>query len=59
MRYILAIAIGVCAGYTYGFTDAQHYDKPIVTRIVDRVGGKDRENFMNDADRKMHDVEHR
>jgi hypothetical protein len=61
MRYILALAIGVCAGYTYGFTDAQHYDKPlaqrVTERIVDQVGGKDRERFMNDADKKMNDLQ--
>jgi hypothetical protein len=57
MRYIIVLAIGVCAGYAYGFNDAQHYDKPIVTRIVERVGGKDREKFMNDADRKMNDLQ--
>jgi hypothetical protein len=57
MRYILALAIGVCAGYSYGFTDTQHYEKPIVARIVARIGGKDRERFMNDADRKLNDYQ--
>jgi hypothetical protein len=57
MRYIIVLAIGICAGYAYGFSDAQHNAKPIVERIVDHVGGKDRERFMNDADRKMNDLQ--
>jgi hypothetical protein len=59
MRYIIVLVIGLCAGYAYGFNDAQHHEKPIVTRIVERVGGKDRENFMNDADRKMNELQKR
>jgi hypothetical protein len=59
MRYIIIFAIGICAGYNYGFHDAQKNDKPIVTRIVEQVGGATRDHMKNDIDSKMDNLERR
>lgn len=59
MRYIVILLIGVCAGYTYGFHDAQHNEKPIVTRLVDQAGGVTRSHMKNDVDKQMNEVERR
>lgn len=53
MKYVLLLAIGVAIGYGYGFSDAQVNRKNIVSRIVDRVGGSNREEFTNDIDDRM------
>ena len=53
MKYIIILAIGVAAGYGVGFSDAQVHKKSIVTRIVERVGGSNREEFTNDIDARM------
>lgn len=53
MKYVILLAIGVAIGYGYGFSDAQVNRKNIVSRIVDRVGGSNREEFTNDIDGRM------
>jgi hypothetical protein len=53
MKYVILLAIGVAVGYGYGFSDAQVHKKSIVTRIVERVGGSNREEFTNDIDGRM------
>ncbi len=52
-KAILFIAIGIALGYSYGWRDAQRYDENVVTRVVHRVGGSNREHFQADVDGKM------
>ncbi len=57
-KVILLIAIGIGIGYWYGFTDARAHREDVVTRIVHRVGGSNRENFKtNDVDTRMERLE--
>ena len=53
MKYVIILAIGVAVGYGYGWNDAQVNKKSIVTRLVERVGGSNREEFTNDIDGRM------
>lgn len=53
MKYVIILAIGVAIGYGYGFNDAHVNRKNIVSRIVDRVGGSNRDEFTNDIDDRM------
>ena len=53
MKYIFILAIGAAIGYGYGFADAQAHKKNVVTRMVERVGGSNRDGFNNDIDDKM------
>lgn len=50
-RMILCLAIGAGLGYWWGFSDAQVNKHDIVTRAVNRVGGKTRADVKNNADR--------
>ncbi len=59
MRYLIILIIGLAAGYMYGFNDAQDHDKPIVTRMVDQIGGRTRDKVKTDADRQIEQVERR
>ena len=43
MRFIFAIAIGICIGYFAGFSDAQKHDRNIVERTVNKTGDRSRE----------------
>ncbi len=55
---ILIIAIGIGLGYWFGFKDAQTHREDVVTRIVHRVGGSNRENFRTgDVDSRMERLE--
>jgi len=53
MKYVIILAVGVAIGYGYGFNDAQVNRKNVVSRIVDRVGGSNRDEFTNDIDDRM------
>lgn len=59
MRYIIIFAIGIFAGYSYGFRDARQNDKPIVTRIVEHIGGATRDHMKTDVDSRMNELERR
>ena len=52
MKFILVLTVGVAIGYMVGFRDAQVNNRTIVVRIVERVGGSNRQNFDNDLDRR-------
>ena len=39
-RRILILALGIAIGYAYGFGDAQLHDKPVTSRVLDRMGGQ-------------------
>jgi hypothetical protein len=47
-----ALLLGITIGYFYGFDDARHHDKNVVSRTVDRVGGKNRGRYANDIDKQ-------
>ena len=53
MKYIFILAIGAAIGYGYGFADAQVHKKNLATRMVERVGGSNRDEFRNDIDERM------
>ena len=57
MRFILALVIGISAGYFIGWKDAKKYDKTIVERLVDRAGGATRGKISNDMDAKMKEAD--
>jgi hypothetical protein len=53
MKYVFILVVGVAIGYGYGFKDAQVNRKNVVARMVDRVGGSNRDEFRNDIDGRM------
>ena len=57
MRFILALVIGISAGYFIGWKDAKKNDKTIIERLVDRAGGATRGKISNDMDAKMKDAD--
>lgn len=57
-KYLVILLIGLAAGYFYGFSDAKANTKNIVSRAVERVGGKG-QNYRTDIDAKMEAVERR
>jgi hypothetical protein len=59
MKYLLILLVGGAVGYTYGFKDAQVHKHPIVTRIVSRVGGSNRDKYNEDIDKRMEAAEKR
>lgn len=52
MKFVLVLSVGVAIGYGIGFRDAQANHRTIVARMIERVGGSNRENFDNDLDRR-------
>ncbi len=52
-KILFILAIGVALGYGYGWKDAQQNDKAIYERIVDQIGGHNRDLVGNDIDAKM------
>ena len=57
-KLLVVLMIGLAAGYFYGFSDARANSKNIVSRAVERVGGKG-ENYRTDIDAKLEAVERR
>lgn len=57
-KLLVSLLLGLAIGYFYGFADAQANDKNIVSRAVERVGGKGK-GYSTDIDRKMEMVERR
>lgn len=58
-KILLFLAIGVAIGYGYGWNDAQVNEKAVYERIVDRVGGSNRDRVSNDIDARMANTEGR
>ncbi|HEX6629997.1 MAG TPA: hypothetical protein VF048_02860 [Gemmatimonadaceae bacterium] len=48
-RRILILMIGMAIGYAYGFGDAQHHDRPVTSRVLDRMGGPVRDYANREA----------
>jgi hypothetical protein len=57
MKFVLALVVGCVAGYYLGYTDGAAGKPPIVTRVVNSVGGGSRERVSNDIDAKMEKLE--
>lgn len=58
MRKVLVLlAIGVALGYWWGWTDAQVNQQDVVTRMVNRAGGKTRASIKANADQTMDSLE--
>lgn len=57
-KVLLALLFGLALGYFYGFADAKRYPRNIVSRAVERVGGKAK-GYTNDMDKKIEMVEKR
>jgi len=49
-KILFILAVGIAIGYGYGWSDAQSHDKNVVTRLVERVGGGNRDRYTNDID---------
>jgi hypothetical protein len=49
-KFLLALAFGVAIGYGYGWRDAQAHEKNVAERLVERIGGENREKVGNDID---------
>ena len=52
-KLLLILAVGVAIGYGYGWKDAQRNDKAIYERLVDQIGGTNRDLVSNDIDARM------
>ncbi len=52
-KFLLILALGIAIGYGYGWRDAQTNTKHVAERIVERIGGDNKENFSGDVDAAM------
>jgi hypothetical protein len=50
-RVLVLLIVGIAIGYTLGFKDAKTHTKPIISRLVERVG-KGQGAVGNDIDAK-------
>ena len=57
MKLVLLL-IGLAAGYSFGFKDAQAYKDDVVTRTVDRLRHRG-DKYSNDIDGTMDKLEKR
>lgn len=57
LKLLVVLAIGVGIGYGLGYRDAKAHRQPIVTRLVQRVGGSNRAAYRNDVDARMQQLE--
>ena len=58
-KFVIALVAGISIGYFYGFDDAKKHDDNVVTRVVERVGGSNRDKYRTDVDKQMDAVEKR
>ncbi|MCC6429261.1 MAG: hypothetical protein IT354_00030 [Gemmatimonadaceae bacterium] len=58
-KYIFILALGIAIGYGYGWKDAQVNEKHIAERLVDRIGGDNKDMMSSDVDATMRKVESR
>ena len=52
-KLLLILTVGVAIGYGYGWKDAQFNDKAVYERLVDRIGGSNRDLVSNDVDSRI------
>jgi hypothetical protein len=57
LKYVILLVVGICVGYSLGFQDAKQNDENIVARMVEQVGGHNRENMKTDVDAQMNQVD--
>ena len=57
MKLIVVLCIGIGIGYAYGFGDAKSHEQNVVVRIVERVGGSNRDKYKTDVDKQMERLE--
>lgn len=60
-KLLLILAVGIAIGYNYGWKDAQVHTENVAERMVDRIGGtnKDQQRAGADIDAKMRSAESR
>ncbi len=58
-KFLVILALGIAVGYSYGWKDAQTHTKHIAERLVERIGGDNKENFSGDVDGQMSKAERR
>jgi len=56
-KTLLLIAIGLAAGYWWGFSDAQTNTDNVAVRIINRTGGTSREKVRTNVDRQLDSLE--
>jgi hypothetical protein len=49
-KFLFILALGVAIGYGYGWKDAQLHEKNVAERLVDRIGGDNKNSMSSDAD---------
>ena len=49
-KFFLILALGIAVGYGYGWKDAQVHEKNVAERIIDRIGGDNKDMMNSDAD---------
>jgi hypothetical protein len=52
-KFLFALTIGIALGYNYGWKDAQVNEKAVYERVVDQIGGSNRELVRNDIDGRL------
>ena len=57
MKFILTIALGIAIGYAVGFGDAKENEKNVAVRVIERIGGSNRDRVATDVDARMEAVE--
>ncbi|HEY7878000.1 MAG TPA: hypothetical protein VIC55_07235 [Gemmatimonadaceae bacterium] len=56
-KVLILLALGVVVGYWWGWTDAQVNQEDVVTRMVNRAGGKTRSSVKANTDQTMDSLE--
>lgn len=52
-KFLFALAVGIALGYNYGWNDAQVNEKAYYERLVDQIGGTNRDLVRNDIDARQ------
>ena len=52
-KFCVILSFGLALGYSYGWKDAQTHDKHVAERMIERIGGDNKENFSGDIDSHM------
>jgi hypothetical protein len=56
-KTLLLLAIGLAAGYWWGFNDAQSNTENVAVRIIGHAGGTARERVKTNPDRQLDSLE--